>query len=111
MPPTRPPEEDQERLYPAIADALFQSVSQEWEHITLRVAATPAGQLALEVSGPDGTPCPQVPDDSLYPPVLALYDLFAIAARPWTACTFQLHWITERETWRYTADFAYPPEA
>src|ERR1700677_189291 len=79
MPPTRPTEADQERLYRAIADALFRSAPEGWEHITLHIVATTAGHVQLTVSGPSGTPSLRVPDNSLFPPVYELYDLFALA--------------------------------
>src|SRR5260370_474651 len=111
MPPTRPPQDAHERLYPAIAPALFLSAPGGWDHITLNIATTSAGQVQLEIMGPGGIPNLQLPDDSLYPQALALYDLFAAEARPFSACTFQLRRDAERAKWSYSAEFAYRPEA
>jgi hypothetical protein len=113
MPPTRPSPEDQERLYRAIADAVCKSVPEEWEEIMLRIEATgdESGPVSLEISGPSGVPNLRVPDDALYEPTLALYDLFARDARPFSRCDFSLRWDGERESWRFGAEYAYPPEA
>jgi hypothetical protein len=113
MPPTRPAPEDQERLYPAIANAVLRSVPEDWEQIVLRIEATgdASGPVSLEISGPSGVPNLRVPDDSLYEPTLELYDLFARDARPFARCDFSLTWDGGRESWRFKAEYAYPPEA
>jgi hypothetical protein len=113
MPPPRPAPEDQERLYRAIANAVWKSVPEEWEEILLRIEATgdASGPVSLEISGPSGVPNLRVPDGSLYEPTLALYDLFARDARPFSRCDFSLRWDGEQESWQFGADYAYPPEA
>ena len=112
MPPTRPTPEEQERLYRAIADAVWKSVPEDWEQITLRIEATgnASGPVSLQLFGPSGVSNLRVPDDSLYEPTLELYDLFARDARPFSRCEFLLSWDAEGESWRYKADYVYPPE-
>ena len=112
MPPTRPDPEEQERLYRAIADAVWKSVPEDWEEIMLQIKATgdASGPVSLELSGPSGVSNLSVPDDSLYEPTLELYDLFARDARPFSCCNFLLSWDAERESWRFKAEYAYPPE-
>jgi hypothetical protein len=111
MPPTHPSPEDQERLYPAIADALVKSVPEDWEEVMLRIEAAEPGQIQLEISGPNGVANLRVPDDSLYEPAIELYDLFAKDARPFSRCDFSLTWNSDRESWQFKAEYAYPPEA
>jgi hypothetical protein len=113
MPPTRPAPEDQERLYPAIADAVLKSVPGDWTHILLRIEATGSalGPVSLVITGPSGVPDLGVPDDSLYEPTLELYDLFAREARPFARCDFSLKCDSGRESWKFKAVYAFPPEA
>jgi hypothetical protein len=113
MPPTRPDPEEQERLYRAIADALWKSVPGDWDEIILRIETTgdTTRPVPLSISGPSGVPNLRVPDNSLYEPTVALYDLFARDARPFSRCDFSLGWQGEEESWRFTADYVYPPEA
>ena len=112
MPPVpRPAPEDQQRLYPVIAHAVLNSVPEDWEDVTLRIEADKSGQIQLKISGPAGVLNPRAPDDSLYEPTLELYDLFSRDARPFSQCDFSLKWDRERESWRFAAEYAYPPEA
>lgn len=113
MPPARPDPQDQERLYPAIAHAVLRSVPEHWEQIMLRIEATgdASRSTTLEISGPSGVPNPRVSCDSLYEPTIALYDLFARDGRPFASCHFSLTWNRDRESWRFKAEYAYPPEA
>ena len=84
MPTTRPDPQEQERLYRAIAGALWKSVPEEWQDFTLRIEASgdETGPVRLQISGPSGVSNPRVPDDSLYEPTVALYDLFAPRRAP-----------------------------
>src|SRR3954471_14575890 len=108
MPPIRPPTANQERLYRAIADALFVCVDEDWDEILLQME--PAGsELRFVISGPRGIPTLRVPDDSLYEHGVELYDLFVRAKCPFARCDFHLRWDDAKEKWRFTADFTYPP--
>lgn len=111
MPLTRPPKDDQERLYPAIGEALLKSVPEDWAEVRLHIKATGAGNVELEIFGPDGVANLRVPDDSLFQPVIELYELFARNASPFESCDFSLAWDGVRETWRFAAKYAFPPEA
>src|SRR5262245_11981649 len=107
MPPARPAPEDQERLYRAIANALWKSVPEDWQEITLRIEATgdPSSPVSLKISGPSDVPNLRVPDDSLYEPTIELYDLFARDARPFARCDFSLKWNSDRESWQFNAEY------
>ena len=110
MPPTRPSPADQERLYPAIADALFKSVPEDWDEILLQIQ--PVGsQIQFEITGPGGRPNLRVPDDSVWEPAKELYDLFVRESCPFARCDFRLRWDEAQENWRFTVDFVYPTEA
>jgi hypothetical protein len=113
MSPTRPSPEEQERLYRAIADAVWKSVPEDWEEIVLRMEATgdASSPVSLTISGPSGVPNVRVPDGSLYEPTLELYDLYAREARPFARCDFSLEWDGEQESWQFKADYDYPPDA
>jgi len=102
---------DQERLYPTIGAALLKSVPEEWGDVLLRIRTTESGQIQLEIQGPGGVSNLRVPDDSLYQPVIELYDLFVRHASPFDSCDFSLQWDSVRETWRFTARYAYPSSA
>ena len=111
MPPPIPSLADQERLYPAIGEALLKSVPEDWTEILLRVKAIRAGKIELEIFGPAGVSNLRMPDDSLFPPAIELYELFAREAKAFESCDFSLTWDDARETWRFNAKYAYPLEA
>ena len=111
MPPPLPSPQDQERLYPAIGEALLSSVPDDWTQILLRIKAIRAGKIELEIFGPGGVSNLRFPDDSLFQPAVELYELFARNATPFESCDFSLTWDGARETWRFNAKYAYPPEA
>ena len=108
MPPPRPSPAHQERLYAAIAEALFKSVPEDWDDILLRIDATETGELRMEISGPANVPNLRAPDDSLYEPAFQLYDLFAGEGRPFSRCDFRLKWNEARASWRRVAEYTYP---
>jgi hypothetical protein len=111
MRPTHPSPAEQERLYPLIADALFKSIPDDWDEILLQIEPTESGQIQLVISGPEGVPNLRVPDNSLYPPAIELYDLFVRESCPFLRCDFWLRWVEDDESWRFAAEFAYPPDA
>src|ERR1700761_4605714 len=106
MPPTRPSEADQERLYPAIGEVLLKSVPEDWAEIRLRIKAGHAGKIELEIFGPEEVPNLRLPDDSLFQPAIELYELFSRNASPFESCDFSLAWDGVRETWRFAAKYA-----
>jgi hypothetical protein len=111
MSETRPPPEEQERLYRALAQAVFRSVDEPWREILLQITPDGSNGVQLEIFGPDGAANLRMPDDSMYEPALALYDLFAKESRPFARCDFRLRWDDGKESWRFTAEYEYPPEA
>ena len=110
MPDTRPSQEEQERLYASLANALFASVSADWREVLLRIDCDDQGSVTLTIFGPNQTRSLRIPDDSLCEPAFGLVDLFTREARPFSRCEFHLTWIENADSWEYRATYAYRNE-
>ena len=103
----QPPSQEQQAVYEKIADALFINVPDDWTQIDLRIIVESPDQPRLEIAGPDDAPLLRAPDDTLYPAVYHLIDLFKKSGQIFRAANYRLTWDESTEDWQMTVDYQW----
>lgn len=104
---SKPPPDQQERLYAAIGRELIALTPESWHAAVLEVSVeTGSGGMGHTIVSPEGNRQPIMPSDELMQSTYELLTLFRQYGREWKRMTFTLELRPEGE-WHYVCHFVY----